>query len=129
FILSMIVSLCSQLILDLPVPEFLTGLLGALRSSGRMFWPAAYMLLAWSIMMLDRLPSRKFAGSTLAIAMVLQVADTSVVRRTLVETYQPKPPPDLDLRPLVGVASLKFVPAYSCTEVNRPAMRQIALAT
>jgi hypothetical protein len=115
-------------ILYLPIPNFMSGLLDPLRSSGRMFWPAAYMALAWSILILDGLPRRALAGSTLAAALILQVVDTSVVRQALKETYQPKPPVDLDMQSLRHVADLRFVPAYSCTKGDGGAMRQIALA-
>jgi hypothetical protein len=128
FSLSNIVFLGYRPILYLPAPDFLGGVLGALRSSGRMFWPAAYMLIAWSIMMLDRFPNRKLAGSTLVLALALQIVDTSVMRQTLQNTYRPKAPLALNMQPLAGLASLRFVPAYSCTEVDRPAMRQLALA-
>jgi hypothetical protein len=105
----------------------MTWLVEALRSSGRMFWPVAYMALAWAIMILDQIPRRKLFGGVLAAALLLQVVDTSVLRQTLVDTYQPKPPLNLDMRWLRHVAALRFVPAYFCTQVDQPMVRQIAL--
>lgn len=59
-------------LLRLPRPPWL---LTQFRSSGRFFWPLAYLLLALGIVAAARLPRRGAAAALLTGAMLLQVAD------------------------------------------------------
>ena len=104
------------------------------RSSGRMFWPAAYAALAWSLLMLDRIPRRRMAGVALGAALLLQVVDTGVVRRALAEEYAPRPKPAvLDTAlwrdgPFAG-HDLRVLPSLPCASVpDQELIRQVALA-
>jgi hypothetical protein len=117
-----------MLVGQVPLPRPMSAAFDSLRSSGRMFWPVAYLSLAWSMMMLDQMPNRKFAGGVLASILLFQVLDTSTLRRMLRESYEPRPAPALDLRQLRTVAALRFVPAYSCTDAEHDEDRHIALA-
>jgi hypothetical protein len=116
------------LLISAPLPDFIATAFNAFRSSGRMFWPVAYMALGWAIMIFDRLPRRRLAVGILSAALLLQVVDTSTLRHMLKDTYRHESPPPIDLAPLHSAAALRFVPAYSCTTTDHEADRHIALA-
>jgi hypothetical protein len=91
FALSNKVYVRHTLVLTVPLPERVMTLLNELRSSGRMFWPVAYALLAGAVLVLDRLPRRAVAATILTAALLLQVVDTSVLRGRLRTAYHPDP--------------------------------------
>lgn len=115
------------LLVSAPLPHFIAIAFNAFRSSGRMFWPGAYMALAWAITAFDRLPRRQVAAGMLTAALLLQLLDTATWRRMLKDTYQPTSPPAFDLASLRSVAALRFVPAYSCTNTDHDSDRHVAL--
>ena len=61
----------------LPIPEVLLHAATAFRSSGRMFWPAFYVLVFGVIVVIVRGYDRWTAAALLAIALVAQIIDTS----------------------------------------------------
>ncbi|MCW2573758.1 MAG: hypothetical protein JWO88_3816, partial [Frankiales bacterium] len=124
-----------RLLLDVPVPAPLMALLNEVRSSGRLFWPVAYALLAVSILALDRAPKRLLVGLGLAVALGLQFTDTKILRWSLGEGFKPgSQPPVFDAgpwkpgRPFAG-HDLRVLPSYLCTVGDdHEVARQAALA-
>jgi hypothetical protein len=124
-----------RLLLDVPVPAPLMALFNEVRSSGRLFWPVAYALLAVSILALDRAPKRMLVGLGLAVALGLQFADTRILRWSLGESYKPSGQPALfdagpwKRGPFSG-HNLRVLPSYLCTAagVDHETVRQAALA-
>ena len=61
----------------LPLPFWLSNALGTLRASARIFWAPFYFLIFSTCFLVCRFYGRRFALILLAIAIVLQVGDTS----------------------------------------------------
>jgi hypothetical protein len=135
FALSHKVYVRHTLVLSVPLPARVLALFDELRSSGRMFWPVAYALLAGAVLVLDRLPRRAVSATVLTAALLLQVIDTSVLRRTLRDAYRPNPRvrSTFDARPfqpggaLVG-RNLRVLPSFLCIVWDHETARQAALA-
>jgi hypothetical protein len=134
FALSHKVYVRHTLVLSIPLPERVLSLLNEVRSSGRMFWPVAYTLLASAVLVLDRLPRRAVSATVLTAALLLQVIDTSVLRQDLRATYRlwlyPKPAFDASAFQSGGALagrSLRVLPNYLCTVYDHETARQAAL--
>jgi hypothetical protein len=135
FALSNKVYVRHTLVLSVPLPERVMTLLNEVRSSGRMFWPVAYALLASAVLVLDRLPRRAVSATILTAALLLQVVDTSVLRGRLRTAYRPDPAvrPTFDataFQPggaLMG-RNLRVVPSFLCLASDHETARQAALA-
>jgi Family of unknown function (DUF6311) len=135
FALSNKVYVRHTLVLSVPLPERVLTLFNELRSSGRMFWPVAYTLLAGAVLVLDRAPRRVVSATVLSAALLLQVVDTSVLRGRLRDAYRPDPAlrPTFDARPfqaggaLVG-RNLRVLPSFLCLVHDHETARQAALA-
>lgn len=91
-----------------------------LRSSGRLFWPVAYALLALALAGLDKVPRRGAVALALALAVALQAADTSIWRRGVEQAFAAPPlapNPALDPwrpgGPLAG-RDLRLLPRFLC---------------
>lgn len=124
------VFLGSVCLVDLRLPLKLDWWLGQVRSSGRLFWPVAYLGLALAVLALDRLTSRPRAAMGLAAALALQVADTRFVREELVIGYAPRPRAETVAwdKPFAG-QDLRFLPSFFCASVsNYDLIRGMALA-
>jgi len=63
--------------LDLPLDGGLERLANTFRSSGRMFWPAYYAILFAIVAFVARRTTPRVAGGLLAIALAVQIVDTS----------------------------------------------------
>jgi hypothetical protein len=61
----------------IPLPDAALELANVLRSSGRMFWPAFYVIVLVLVVALARGYEPRVAGRLLALCLVVQVADTS----------------------------------------------------
>ncbi len=134
FALSHKVYVRHTLVLNVPLPAPVLARLDELRSSGRMFWPVAYALLAGAVLVLDRLPRRVVSATVLTAALLLQVVDTSVLRQTLWDAYHPEPRrPTFDataFQPggaLVG-RNLRVLPSFLCLVWDHEPTREVALA-
>jgi hypothetical protein len=135
FALSNRVYVRHTLVLNVPLPERMLTLFNELRSSGRMFWPVAYALLAGSVLVLDRAPRRAVSAMVLTAALLLQIVDTSVLRGRLRDAYRPNASrrPAFDARPfqpggaLVG-RNLRLLPSFLCLVRDHETARQAALA-
>jgi hypothetical protein len=63
--------------LNFPIPESMTEAAGVFRSSGRMFWPVFYAIVIFAIAAVVIGYSGRTATVLLAVALTLQVADSS----------------------------------------------------
>jgi hypothetical protein len=120
------------LLLKIKLSSALDQRFGQLRGSGRMAWPACYALLALLLRTLERWP-RRVAAAVLAVALLLQVADTRLVRRSLAAEYVPSNapvPPRAELwqnGPFAG-RTLRFMPSMACgSPADGELIRQLAL--
>lgn len=62
---------------DIPLPDAVLELANVLRSSGRMFWPTFYVVVLVLVVSLARRYGPEVAARLLALALVVQIADTS----------------------------------------------------
>lgn len=69
------VSFGSRLLFTLPLPEKLLSLWGTFRASGRLIWPAVYMLLLFSIVICIRKLPKQAASALLFLCLLLQIFD------------------------------------------------------
>ena len=135
FALSHRVYVRHTLVLSVPLPEGVLTRLNELRSSGRMFWPVAYALLAGAVLVLDRWQRRTVSATVLTAALLLQVVDTSVLRGRLRAAYRPDPSlrATFDARafqPAGALAgrNLRVLPSFLCLVHDHETARQAALA-
>lgn len=94
------VSFGSKLLFTLPLPEKLLSLWGTFRASGRLIWPAVYMLLLFGVVVcIKKLPNRT-AAVFLFICLLLQLFDLKDMllekhqEFAAVKTYETKLPAD-----------------------------------
>jgi hypothetical protein len=88
FALSNRIYLGSHRVLELPLSESVTEILGTFRSSGRFFWPIGYALAAGSIVLVLQ---RFRPGASLALlgaASVLQLVDVEPLRKAVAATTE-----------------------------------------
>jgi hypothetical protein len=60
-----------------PLPEWLTRIADALRSSARLFWPVQYLLIIAFVIAIVKTYSKNIAICILAVCCILQIVDTS----------------------------------------------------
>jgi len=117
------------LLLELPEPP---QLLRQFRSTGRFFWPLAYLLLAGGCLLLWRARPR-LAPAILALLALLQLADTRILFErtyaTLRSTHEPRLAPDV-WRPLIAAHErVRIYPTNSCWgDWQRLLMEVVSLA-
>lgn len=75
FSISNKITFSNIVLFEFKLPDFLNGLLGIFRSSGRMFWPVTYILMLTSIAILIKFNSHKRAILFLFIFIGFQVID------------------------------------------------------
>ena len=94
------------------------GFFNDFRSSGRFFWPVTYMLLIGSIVFVARRLPRPAVIGVLAVAVVLQVADTRQLRAGFWDDFHGKGHWAIDvpvLRPILAKsAELTIWPRFEC---------------
>ena len=64
-------------LLHYKVNTYIYGMLSVLRASGRMFWPAYYLILIFTIIFVFRVVSEKKSILILSILLLIQIVDTS----------------------------------------------------
>jgi len=69
------VTLGRTVIVDLPLPDAVRSLWAAFRATGRLFWPAGYLVTAGAAGIVIRRASARTASLLLAIAVALQLVD------------------------------------------------------
>lgn len=77
FALTNRISVSSLTLPAIPLPDAVLELANVLRSSGRMLWPTFYVVVLVLVVSLARRYEPRVASTLLAIALVVQVADTS----------------------------------------------------
>jgi hypothetical protein len=68
--------------LTAPLPESLVALASMFRASGRVFWPVFYVIVLAIAYLAVRGTDRRIATALLALAVTVQIADTSISWRT-----------------------------------------------
>ena len=107
--------------------------LNQLRSSGRLFWPVAYLLLVAGVVAVARLRPRPVAYAALLATALLQVADAQNLRRDLSRDLVATTPAVVDPatleRLLASHQRVTMLPTYGCgSDEKVPGFMQILLA-
>ncbi len=107
--------------------------LNQLRSSGRLFWPVAYLLLVAGIVSVARLRPRPVAYAALLATALLQLADAQNLRLNLTHDLVAVTPPVVDAAMLERLLSshqrVTLLPTYGCgSDEKVPGFMQILLA-
>jgi hypothetical protein len=74
------VSFGSSTLFTVPLPRGISSILNGLRASGRLFWPAYYLLMAAALSLTVRVFRAPYGIVILAAALVVQVADVTPLR-------------------------------------------------
>lgn len=91
FAVSNVVTANGATLLEIPLPLWLMRFASSFRSSGRMFWPAYYLIILYSIKVLQDVLTPKRAAIVLCAVAVLQIWDISpalLERRQLLANYE-----------------------------------------
>jgi hypothetical protein len=119
----------TQLLLEVPLPGWITYALGTFRGSGRFFWPVGYALIASAVLSTCRNYSPRHAATLLSVAALLQWADAGPLRSALIQSTAHSVSPALDRGDLaIQVArstKVMVFPTYHCVDV---VMRHDALS-
>ncbi|WP_293681629.1 hypothetical protein [uncultured Phenylobacterium sp.] len=122
-----------KLLLDLPKPDWLAPL-GAFRAHGRFFWAVAYAVIACTVIVIDRLASRRTTVVLLMAAVALQLFDTGPVQtatRSIFDLPARSPlPASFESEPSLRRRPWMITPTFYCTGpvLDRIAIGQIVLA-
>ena len=122
--LSTTVSLGSRILFEIPMPDRVMGLLHGLRASGRLFWPAYYLIvlaiLSWTFYAW-RAP---YNVAILALALAIQVADMMPLRTKVRESSNQRfgsPLQSPEWKELgEKYDNLMLVPPYPCAPTTGP---------
>jgi hypothetical protein len=102
-------------LVSLPLPDFLLGLAGIVRASGRFVWPALYLLAAVAIV---RVARRPHGAAILACAALLQWIDAGPRRAMIAASVAAPAPAPLDglawAAALAGVDRAVVDPPFAC---------------
>lgn len=102
-------------LVSLPLPDFLLGLAGIVRASGRFMWPAIYLLAAVAIVLVAGRPR---GAAILAFAAMLQWIDAGPRRAMIVASVAAPAPAPLDGRAwaavLAGIDRVAVDPPFAC---------------
>ena len=91
FAVSNVVTANGATLLEIPLPLRLLRLASSFRSSGRLFWPVYYLILAYSIKTLQDVLPAKRAAILLCVVAVIQIWDISpalLERRQMLANYE-----------------------------------------
>lgn len=91
FAVSNVITANGATLLEIPLPMWLLRLASSFRSSGRMFWPVYYLIIAYSLKTLQDVLSPKRLAVLLCAVTVLQVWDISpalLERRQMLADYE-----------------------------------------
>lgn len=91
FAVSNVVTANGATLLEIPLPLWLLRLASSFRSSGRLFWPVYYLILAYSIKTLQDVLPAKRAAILLCVVAVIQIWDISpalLERRQMLADYE-----------------------------------------
>lgn len=117
------VTLGSWRLFTIPLPEAVLKALSPFQASGRLFWPAYYLLAVAALVLVRRQMSRQWALTLIAGMLVVQAVDvsslhSSIRSRLSAETSQLQ---DHDWRTLGEAHThLVVVPAFQCNRETTP---------
>jgi Family of unknown function (DUF6311) len=103
FALSNKITLGSHTLLYIPLPKQLAHAFGALRASGRFFWPIGYVTIAASSLVVLRSLRPRAAISVLTIVSLLQLIDTWPQRRAIAASTEQAVPAVVDRQRVADV--------------------------
>ncbi len=119
FALSHRITLGSTVLIEVPLPRWAALVGGTFRASGRFVWPLVYLLLATALRSLSQLRPARVGTVLLGLAVVLQLEDTSGLRRAVAALLLPAAPPRLASPDWHGLAAahdhLVVLPAWQCS--------------
>jgi hypothetical protein len=75
--LSNVITYSNKVIVDIDLPEFVMGLFGIVRASGRFFWPVYYLLILFGLYTIVKNNKTKQAVILLVVALSIQFVDLS----------------------------------------------------
>jgi hypothetical protein len=104
---------------DFPWPRVVFDALSAFRASGRLFWPAHYLLIVAALVLAQRFMSRNRALALAGVMLVIQAIDISSLHSDVRARWRSSPSPALlqaeDWRTLHAAhAHLVIVPPWQC---------------
>jgi Family of unknown function (DUF6311) len=118
FAVSNAVFIGSREVLYVPLPSFLAFTAGIFRSSGRMFWPCAYALALFSLVLVLRNLRPRWKTAVVLGCCVLQLIDSNPLRARLTMLTQREVPTLLDLPQwearMIGAKRVQVVPSFVC---------------
>ena len=128
FILFFIYSLSHEVyigtykIITINYPNFLDSLVHQFRASGRFFWPVAYAIAIFSIVMVLRHTNSKKAALILLLALLVQVADLRQRVSLFIQTTNRVSPTHLNFKNLkkaIGkdIKHIYFYPKFRCSKL------------
>lgn len=117
-----------RLLLDLPTPSWLLEL----RSSGRLFWPVAYVCVIAGVLIVSRKLPARWAFVVVLVCASLQYAETMPMRREVRRVIKTRPGYTIDttlFRSLLATHSQLMVwPKFGCgADVRVPEFSQLYL--
>ena len=115
---STIVTFGSSTLFTLPLPRPLLAAAHGLRASGRLFWPAYYLIVAGALVLAVRGLKARTAIAVLAAALAVQIADLTPLRTRVRRTLDQRFPSPLQAPAWAGLGrthdTLVLVPPYQC---------------
>jgi len=124
FAISNIVSAGDWLLFKIPIGEVLYKLAGIFRSSGRMFWPVAYVAILLSLVVVLRFAPPVWRTLLVTALCVLQLIDTEPLRSRTLTLSRLDTPPYLNRDEWVARArktsSVYLFPTYLCLDDSDP---------
>ena len=117
-----------RLLLDLPTPSWLLEL----RSSGRLFWPVAYIAVITCVVIVCRKLTHRWAAAALLVFAILQFVETMNARHEIRKVFKNRPGYTINtalFRPLLANHSKLVVwPKFGCgVDVGVPEFSELYL--
>jgi hypothetical protein len=120
--ISTTVSLGSSRLFEIALPEWAAAPLHGLRASGRLFWPAYYLIVTAALSLTFNLWKAPHRVAILAIALVVQAADLMPLRNKVRSTVDQRFESPLRSPTWKGLGekyqNLILVPPYQCSPTN-----------
>ncbi len=115
----------SHLVVDLDPNQKLTPFLAPFRSSGRMFWAPYYAALATVLVLPFFYLKRRWASLLVALALIIQFADTVPLRRSVQSAAKNQSSPTALKSPIWSKLGSRYqnlvvMPPFQCSSVASP---------
>jgi len=120
------------LLFELPMPLYISGVLGIFRGSGRFFWLIGYAQIALAIVLGFR-RAQPVIALCLVGAAILQLFDVQPLREGIIASIAAGPgEEELDsgqvARLIAGASHVEVVPSFQCSSNQRRANMELMLA-